>query len=224
MGRKFEGLWRREGSSYYVSKAFLKKDIADLLGDGEKKRLIIRHNKFWDREHNRPRYVFAFVDSKIADAITEEVPYIGDSDEGIDESIETVETDITKSVGGHCDDFEFREIFDYHDLLKCVGLGLHDEMPPAVSPPIQMQDGEYIREEHYIAHTFPNGDILSRIEVYCCDYNDNVKWHTSHSAIYGFNERGEAYQKLSHTRERELGMVLYYMEDCIREQCRSKKI
>ena len=134
--------------------------------------------------------------------------------------MKTIETDIIKSLGGRYDVFDFKKIKKYHDLLKCVEFGLHDEMPVAVSPSRPLPDGGYIQEKHYVALMFPNGDMLDRIEVYEYNQEGEVVRHSSHSAIQSRTEDGKVYEKVNHTRERELGMVLYYMEDCISEQAK----
>jgi hypothetical protein len=123
------------------------------------------------------------------------------------------ESDIVKAVGGHCDDFEFEEIDTYHDLLKCVGFGLHEDMRPMPSPTMQLNDG-YIKERRYVAHVFPNGDVLSRIDI--CRYNKDGELvdNTPYSAIYSETENGMV-EILNHERERELGMVLHYLERCV---------
>ena len=71
---KYEGLWAGR-TGWYSSKAFLKKDIADLLKEGERKKLILRYNKGYEKDSNRPRFIFAFADSSQADDITADVPY-----------------------------------------------------------------------------------------------------------------------------------------------------
>ena len=42
------------------------------------------------------------------------------------ELIEEIEPQIQKTVGGPCEDFEFSDISNYHELLKYVGLGVHE--------------------------------------------------------------------------------------------------
>jgi hypothetical protein len=132
-----------------------------------------------------------------------------------DNEMKEIESGIVKAVGGHCDDFEFEEIYNYHGLLKCIGLELHDDMPSIAIPACCNPVGGYIKEKHYVAHTFPNGDVLSRIEIYCYDENGNLEWHKPYSAIYCRDKNGELTEMVNHERKRELGMVLYYMEHCI---------
>ncbi len=72
---KMQGLWaQRQG--WYASKTISKKELLDLIGDTEQIKLILRYNKFYEKERNRPRFVFSFASANAADEITEEVQFI----------------------------------------------------------------------------------------------------------------------------------------------------
>jgi hypothetical protein len=137
-------------------------------------------------------------------------------------AIEAMESELQKTVGGPCRDFEPDDIYNYHDLLRYVGLGVHEGMQKTVTRK-PLPNGGSVKEEHHVAHIFPNGDILSRVEIYHYDKDENLKWHKSWSDIYTRGENGKMYESANHEREREVGMVLYHMEECLRELCRDKK-
>lgn len=60
---KWEGLWKqREG--IYSGKTIKKSDIPAYA------RLIVRHNKFYEADSSRPRFVYLFASGDAADAIT----------------------------------------------------------------------------------------------------------------------------------------------------------
>jgi hypothetical protein len=73
--QQYNGLWYN-GNGWYNSYAFSKKALAELLENGGKKRLIVRHNKYWKEGSNTPRFVFAFVDADKAENIIENAPYL----------------------------------------------------------------------------------------------------------------------------------------------------
>ena len=83
MKGKYEGLWAGR-TGWYISKPFLKKDIADLLKDGERKRIILRYNKYYEKDENKPRFIFAFANADEARAKVTEVPFVSlkDIDDG----------------------------------------------------------------------------------------------------------------------------------------------
>ena len=65
---QWQGLWyQREGvySGYVIKKA----DIP------EKARLILRYNKYYDKDSNKPRFVYCFANGGSADAITMQVEH-----------------------------------------------------------------------------------------------------------------------------------------------------
>lgn len=65
---QWQGLWyQREGvySGYVIKKA----DIP------EKARLILRYNKYYDKDSNKPRFVYCFANGDSADAITMQVEH-----------------------------------------------------------------------------------------------------------------------------------------------------
>ena len=68
MGKKSQwlGLWNNR-SGVYSGQLINKKDIP--TGKGEKVRLILRYNKFYEADTNRPRFVYCFADSEAQDDI-----------------------------------------------------------------------------------------------------------------------------------------------------------
>ena len=107
---KMQGLWaRRQG--WYISKPISKKELLDLMGDTEQINLILRYNKFYEKDSNRPRFVFSFASVQAADDITEEIQfitagYIKDFDDGaeyitIDEAIDYARNGVNAIKGGY---------------------------------------------------------------------------------------------------------------------------
>lgn len=69
---KWQGLWNnRQG--VYSGKLIAKKDIP--TGKGEKVRLIVRHNKYYEKDSNRPRFVYCFADSEAHEDFCEPVEW-----------------------------------------------------------------------------------------------------------------------------------------------------
>lgn len=65
---QWQGLWyQREGvySGYVIKKADIPK----------KARLILRYNKYYDKDSNKPRFVYCFANGDSADAITMQVEH-----------------------------------------------------------------------------------------------------------------------------------------------------
>lgn len=75
MKSRYEGMWKGR-SGWYRSRAFKKKDIKDLLLDGERKCIVLRYNKYRNKGDNRPTFIFAFADASDADNIADEIPFI----------------------------------------------------------------------------------------------------------------------------------------------------
>lgn len=63
MKTKWQGLWYN-GHGVYSGQTVKASDIP------KHARLIIRHNKYWDKESNRPRFVWCFASGDEAKAIT----------------------------------------------------------------------------------------------------------------------------------------------------------
>jgi hypothetical protein len=78
----YEGLWKGR-TGWYRSKAFVKKDIENLLaGEKGRKCIILRYNKYHQSaDDGRPNFIFAFVDAREADAIVNELPVQSREDE-----------------------------------------------------------------------------------------------------------------------------------------------
>ena len=55
---KYEGLWAQGRQGFYAGKVINKKDIPNYT------RLVIRYNKFYEKDGNRPRFVYCFADAK----------------------------------------------------------------------------------------------------------------------------------------------------------------
>ena len=80
MTTKWQGLWAQERQGYYSGQVIKKSEIPKYT------RLILRYNKFYEKDSNRPRFVYCFADSEgyeekcIHLELNEdsEEPYIGD--------------------------------------------------------------------------------------------------------------------------------------------------
>lgn len=59
---KWEGLWNKR-PGIYGSRVFRKKNLPD------KFRIIVRYNKFYEKDSSRPRFVFCIADGDAAEAI-----------------------------------------------------------------------------------------------------------------------------------------------------------
>jgi hypothetical protein len=60
---KWEGLWRQR-EAVYSGKVIKKKDLPD------KARLIVRYNKYYASDSNRPKFIYCFASGEAYDAIT----------------------------------------------------------------------------------------------------------------------------------------------------------
>ena len=75
---KWMGLWAQERQAFYAGQIIKKTDIPAHT------RIVLRFNKFYEKDSNRPRFVYCFADSEgYADKCVpieqeENRPYIGD--------------------------------------------------------------------------------------------------------------------------------------------------
>ena len=58
MNTKWEGLWEQERSSVYAGKVINKKEIPQYT------RIVLRKNKYYEKDSGRPKYVYCFADSE----------------------------------------------------------------------------------------------------------------------------------------------------------------
>lgn len=58
MTTKWQGLWAQERQGFYAGQVIKKTDIPKYT------RLVMRYNKFYDKDSNRPRFVYCFADSE----------------------------------------------------------------------------------------------------------------------------------------------------------------
>lgn len=58
MDTKWLGLWAQERQGFYAGRVIKKAEIPKYT------RLILRYNKFYEKEGNKPRFVYCFADSK----------------------------------------------------------------------------------------------------------------------------------------------------------------
>ncbi len=108
----FEGLWKGR-SGWYRSKAFLKKDIENLLlGDKDRKCIILRYNKYHKAEGNTPNFIFAFADAREADKIVQECPW-WEPDKDDDTQYVTVEEAIRYAREGA---YDIKSGYDPYDV------------------------------------------------------------------------------------------------------------
>ena len=74
---KWEGLWAQESPAIYAGKVIKKSDIPKYT------RIVLRYNKHYQKDSNRPRFVYCFADSEgyeskcIPLRAEERKPYIG---------------------------------------------------------------------------------------------------------------------------------------------------
>lgn len=57
MTTKWQGLWAQERAGFYAGKVIKKADIPKYT------RIVLRYNKFYEKDGNRPRFVYCFADS-----------------------------------------------------------------------------------------------------------------------------------------------------------------
>ncbi len=67
MQTKWQGLWTQERSSFYAGRVINKKDIPPYT------RIVVRHNKYWEKGKNRPRFVYCFANSEEYSEMCQEV-------------------------------------------------------------------------------------------------------------------------------------------------------
>ena len=58
MNTKWMGLWAQERQGFYAGQVIKKGDIPKYT------RIILRYNKFYEKDGNRPRFVYCFADSE----------------------------------------------------------------------------------------------------------------------------------------------------------------
>ena len=58
MNTKWQGLWAQERQGFYAGQVIKKADIPKYT------RLVLRYNKFYEKDGNRPRFVYCFADSE----------------------------------------------------------------------------------------------------------------------------------------------------------------
>ena len=57
MNTEWKGLWKQDRQGFYAGQVIRKKDIPSYT------RIVLRYNKFYDKEKNRPKFVYCFADS-----------------------------------------------------------------------------------------------------------------------------------------------------------------
>ena len=57
MTTKWQGLWRQDREGFYAGQVIKREDIP------KHTRIILRYNKFYEKDGNRPRFVYCFADS-----------------------------------------------------------------------------------------------------------------------------------------------------------------
>ena len=76
MTTKWLGLWGQERQGFYAGQVIKKKDITAYT------RLVLRYNKFYEKDSNKPRFVYCFADSEgYADKCIE-IEYEEDEEDG----------------------------------------------------------------------------------------------------------------------------------------------
>ena len=58
MTTKWQGLWAQERPGFYAGQVLKKADIPKYT------RIVLRYNKFYEKDGNRPRFVYCFADSE----------------------------------------------------------------------------------------------------------------------------------------------------------------
>ena len=58
MNTKWQGLWAQERQGFYSGYVIKKTDIPKYT------RLIVRYNKFYEKDSNKPRFIYCFADSE----------------------------------------------------------------------------------------------------------------------------------------------------------------
>ena len=58
MNTKWLGLWKQERQGFYAGQVIKKADIPKYT------RIVLRYNKYYKNDNNRPRFVFCFADSE----------------------------------------------------------------------------------------------------------------------------------------------------------------
>ena len=58
MNTKWLGLWKQERKGIYAGQVIKKSDIPKYT------RIVLRQNKFYEKDSNRPRFVYCFADSE----------------------------------------------------------------------------------------------------------------------------------------------------------------
>lgn len=79
MNTKWNGLWAQERPGFYAGQVIKKKDIPAYT------RIVLRYNKFYEKDGKRPRFVYCFADSKGYEERCIPVEYEGSTQEKIDE-------------------------------------------------------------------------------------------------------------------------------------------
>lgn len=80
MNTKWLGLWAQERQGFYAGQVIKKSDIP------KHTRLVLRYNKFYEKDGNRPRFVYCFADSEgyeskcVPIELEEGAPYKKDGD------------------------------------------------------------------------------------------------------------------------------------------------
>ena len=75
MNTKWQGLWAQERQGFYAGYVIKKADIPKYT------RLVLRYNKYYEKDSNKPRFVYCFADSEgyeskcVPIEIEEEQPY-----------------------------------------------------------------------------------------------------------------------------------------------------
>ena len=54
---KWQGLWPQERNGFYAGRVIKKSEIPKYT------RIVLRYNKFYEKDSNRPRFVYCFADS-----------------------------------------------------------------------------------------------------------------------------------------------------------------
>ena len=76
MTTKWMGLWAQERQAFYAGQVIKKTDIPKYT------RIVLRYNKYYEKDSNRPRFVYCFADSEGYESKCVPVEYDEESEKG----------------------------------------------------------------------------------------------------------------------------------------------
>ena len=69
---KWEGLWgQNTRTGFYISKTYSKKNLPDRF------KVVLRYNKFYEKDSRKPRFIFSLAESDAANAIVFDIEDYG---------------------------------------------------------------------------------------------------------------------------------------------------